>query len=420
MKVLGGRDEDVVLGAVESADSGLVIAGRSQGSSPIRFGALLVKFDRAGNCEWMRKLGGAKDDIAYNLVQTADSGLVITGTTQSYGVGNGDVLLTKFNPAGDHLWTRTLGGAEYDGGYSLVQSSDGALVVAGWTKSFGSGAPDVLLSKLDAKGGHLWTRILGGVRGDYALSLIQTTDKGFVVTGYTQSYGAGSSDVLLCKFDSNGNHVWTRVFGGPGWDQGRWVIQTIDGGIAVTGETDSFGPGDKDMFLSKFDAKGNHLWTRTLGVKDDDSGYSLVQARDGTILVTGWTGVSGGGYVGDVLFSKFDNEGQHIRTQTLGGPGWDKGLCIIQTSDGGFVVGGGSTSYGGGDPDVLLVKFDSSGNGCTGSPQVPASKYVNPTITVPRPMTQFHTPGLKSPVPAIVAPLRTTKTVCQGNESGRK
>ncbi|MHC4540800.1 MAG: hypothetical protein ACYS74_13625, partial [Planctomycetota bacterium] len=160
---------------------------------------------------------------------------------------------------------RTYGGSGDDIGSSVQQTTDGDYIVAGYTYSFGTGSSDVYLIKTDPSGDTLWTRTYGGSDIDYGYSVLQTTDGDYIVAGETQSFGAGPGDVYLIKTDPSGDTLWTRTYGGNGHDWGQSVQQTTDGGYIVSGQTNSFGPGQADVYLIKTDAVGDTLWTRTYG-----------------------------------------------------------------------------------------------------------------------------------------------------------
>ena len=138
---------------------------------------------------------------------------------------------------------KAIGGPEDEEGNSLIQTSDGGYAIAGSTTSFGAGGADVYVVKLDAKGNLQWTKTIGGPKDDRGFSLIQTSDGGYAIAGFTISFGAGSGDVYVVKLDANGNLQWTKTIGGPASEEGNFLIQTSDGGYAIAGYTGSFGAG---------------------------------------------------------------------------------------------------------------------------------------------------------------------------------
>jgi hypothetical protein len=167
-----------------------------------------------------------------------------------------DFYLIKTDSSGDTLWTRTYGGDDIDEGFSVQQTADGGYVIAGVTESFGAGDMDVYLIKTDSSFDTLWTRTYSGEGDDHGYSVQQTDDGGYVIAGFTESFGAGEEDVYLIKTDSSGDTLWTRTYGGVGFDYGRSVQQTEDGGYVIAGYTNSFGAGGADVYLIKTDPDG--------------------------------------------------------------------------------------------------------------------------------------------------------------------
>ena len=278
----------------------------------------------------------------------------------SFGAGKADVYLIKTNALGDTQWTRTYGGADIDEGFSVQQTSDGGYIVAGLTWSFSAGLQDVYLIKTNASGDTQWTRNYGGTVNDWGYSVQQTSDGGYIVTGWTGSFGAGSADIYLIKTNASGDTLWTRTYGGAQYDEGNSVQQTSDGGYIVAGYTYSFGAGSYDVYLIKTNASGDTQWTRTYGGTNDDEGFSARQTTDGGYIVAGYTGSFGAG--GDVYLIKTNASGDTQWTRTYGGTGGDEGYWVRQTSDGGYIVAGWTGSFGAGNYDVYLVKTDSLGN----------------------------------------------------------
>lgn len=151
----------------------------------------------------------------------------------------------------DTLWTRTCGGANTDAGLSVVQTIDGGYVIAGWTESFGAGLADVWFIKTDASGDTQWTKTYGGIDNDMGFSIIQSSDGGYIIAGLTASFGAGNYDVYLIKTNALGDTQWTRTYGGANTDEGFCIANTSDSGFAIVGTTHSFGSGASDAWLLK-------------------------------------------------------------------------------------------------------------------------------------------------------------------------
>src|SRR3989304_5598600 len=310
---------------------------------------------------FQKTFGGTSDDWGFSVQQTTDGGYIITGTITSFGAGYEDVYLIKTDANGNTLWTKTFGGTSSDEGYSAQQTTDGGFVITGYTGSFGAGNADVYLIKTDANGNTLWTKTFGRTNSDLGYSVQQTTDGGYVIAGLTDSFGAGLYDVYLIKTDGNGDTLWTKIFGGTDIDEGYSVQQTTDGGFVITGYTGSFGAGNADVYLIKTDANGNTLWTKTFGRTNSDLGYSVQQTTDGGYVIAGLTDSFGAGLY-DVYLIKTNGSGDTLWTKTFGGIGIDYGLSAQQTTDGGYVIAGVTQSFGAGIDDVYLIKTDGNGD----------------------------------------------------------
>jgi len=310
-----------------------------------------------------KAIGGPASEAGNSLIQTSDGGYAITGATISFGAGEADVYAVKLDAKGNLQWTRTIGGPESEAGNSLIQTSDGGYAIAGYTASFGAGRADVYLVKLDAKGNLQWTRTIGGPGYEIGFSLVQTADGGYAIAGYTESFGAGEWDVYVVKLDASGNLQWTKTIGGPADEIGNSLIQTSDGGYAIAGFTRSFGAGEADVYVVKLDAHGNLQWTKTIGGPGSEWGSSLIQTSDGGYAIAGETYSFGaGGY--DVYVVKLDAHGNLQWTKTIDGPNYEEGRSLIQTSDGVYVITGVTYSFGAGGADVYVVKLDRNGHAC--------------------------------------------------------
>jgi len=255
---------------------------------------------------WIRTFGGGDWDWAWSAQQTSDGGYIVAGYTESFGPGN--VYLVKTDEAGDEVWSRTYGGDDGEFCGSVQQTSDRGYIVAGGTWSFGAGGADVYLIKTDADGNEVWTRTFGGSGDDVAYSVQQTSDGGYIVAGYTESFGAGDRDVYLIKTHESGMEQWSKTFGGSSWDCARSVQETSDGGYIVAGYTRSFGAGENDVYLVRTDVNGNEVWSRTFGGSEPDIACCVQETSDGGYIVAGSTRSFGAGDW-DVYLIKTDRNG---------------------------------------------------------------------------------------------------------------
>ncbi len=371
-RTYGGTSVDEGNSVAQTTDSGYVIAGYTYSSGAGGSDVYLVKTDASGDTMWTRTYGGGNDDRGRSIRQTADGGYIITGYTCSFGAGEYDVWLIKTNASGDTVWTRTYGGTNWDWGRSVQQTADGGYIIAGSTRSFGADYWDVWLIKTNANGDSIWTRTFGGTGYDYGNSVQQTADAGYIIAGCTYSFGSGR-DVWLIKTDASGDTMWTRTYGGW-WNDSRGysVQQTADSGYVITGETWSYRDGYEDVYLVKTDASGNTMWTRTYGGTASDVAHSVQQTADGGYVVAGCTNSFGAGEY-DVWLIKTNNSGGMMWAQTFGGADYDQGRSVAQTADGGYVIAGWTWSFGAGSDDVYLIKTDPDGNVAIAEPKPPVA-----------------------------------------------
>jgi hypothetical protein len=217
----------------------------------------VIKLDAKGNMEWDNDFGGIGWDEIYSIIQTKDGAFIAAGSVWSKGTGKGDVCVVKINKRGSLVWIKTYGGSDYDEARSIIQTDDGGYTVAGFTVSEDTGDRDVWVIKLDKEGNKIWDKTLDGTSEDWANSLIQTKDRGYMVAGWTSSMGAGKTDVWIIKLNKRGDLLWDKTFGGSEDDEAHSIIQTEDGGYAVAGWTESKGAGNSDVWVIKLDENGN-------------------------------------------------------------------------------------------------------------------------------------------------------------------
>jgi hypothetical protein len=362
-RTYGMTSDDRSYSVRQTPDSGYIVTGGVGYMGPANTNVWLMKMNASGDTLWTRAYGGTSEDAGYSVRQTSDNGYIIAGYTYSFGPGDGNVYLIKTNASGDTLWTRTYGGSQgHNYGYSVRQTSDGGYIVAGFTDAFGAGNEDVYLIKTNASGNAVWAKTYGGTSNDVGWSVQQTSDSGYIVAGYTSSFGAGNEDVYLIKTNASGDISWTRTYGGSGHDEGLSVQQTSDRGYIIAGWTTSFGAGSYDVYLIRTNPYGDTLWTRTYGGGGEDYGYSVQQTLDGGCIIAGYTlSFGAGGY--DVWLIKTNASGDTLWTRTYGGgSSGDYGYSVQQTSDSGCIIAGYTDFHGAGG--AYLVKTDA--NGCAG------------------------------------------------------
>jgi len=353
-KTFGGRDSDGGLSVQQTTDGGYIIAGSTysfgkRGSEDV----YLIKTDANGKELWSKTYGGSDDEMARCVQQTTDGGYIIAGEVL-YETAGEDFYLVKTDASGKELWSKTFGLRTTDRAYSVQETNDGDYIIVGESFTFVGGNDDVWLIKTDADGKELWSKTYGGANYDGGRSVQQTTDGGYIIVGDTGSFGAGGSNVYLIKTDGNGNELWHKAFGAGGHEGADAVQQTTDGGYIIVGSTSSFGAGSYDVWLIKTDVNGNELWNKTFGGSTYDYGQSVQQTADGGYIICGFTGSFGAGNT-DVWLIKTDDSGNQIWSKTFGGSDFDWGYSVQQTSDNGYIIAGDTQSFGAGSSDVYLV-----------------------------------------------------------------
>lgn len=242
----------------------------------------------------------------FSVQQVSDTAFIFAGSmcnpAASFPIS--DFWLMKTNTVGDSFWSRTYGGEFDEECHSMQRTTDGGYILAGWTRSFGAGEADFWLLKANANGDSLWSRTFGGSLDDYCYSVAQTIDGGFILAGFTASFGAGGNDFWIVKTDADGDSLWSRTFGGAGDDNCHYVGVTLDSGYVLAGSTNSFGSGGKDFWLVKANADGDSVWSRTFGGELDDECYSAEQTSDGGFILAGYTKSFSGGSWSDMWLVK--------------------------------------------------------------------------------------------------------------------
>lgn len=340
---------------------------------------------------WQKPMGGSSDDLGQTVEMTSDGGLIIGSTSNStdgdlknHGTSF-DFWITKLDVNKDIQWSKTFGGSDNDVLSSIHHTTDGGYIAAGSSESYdgdltehaGTGDyADLWIIKLKTTGKLEWQRSMGNENLDYAKSVRQTIDGGYVVAGCTEN------DYWIVKFDAAGNVSWDKMYGGSSQDVATSIQQTPNGEYIVAGYSYSDNKDvtghhgntqSSDYWIIKLDASGNLLWERSLGGSANDVPNSIALTSDGAYIVAGYTfstqaDVENNHGGADYWLLKISDSGELLWQRTYGGSADDKANDVKVMTDGGFTVSGASRSSDGdvsihlGAEDFWVVTTDASGN----------------------------------------------------------
>lgn len=411
-RTLGGISYDVAGSVEQTTDRGYIVSGSSSTNNNGDVGPnqgnedyWIVKLDSNTNIQWKKAFGGSGTEYATAARQTTDGGYIVAGYTESNNgdvVGNHsnyafDIWILKLNSTGSVVWKKTYGGTEYDEVRDIRPTQDGGYILAGNTYSNNGdvtgnqGNEDIWVIKLNATGSIVWQKTLGGSADDWASSIRQTSDGGYVVAGMSWSStingqisgNHGGEDVLIAKLDANGNYLWHKCYGGTNNEHANALQQTTDGGYIVGAVTYSNNGninnqhGNEDAWVLKLNSAGNLVWQKCFGGSQYDEAHGIAQTSDGGYAIGGHsTSVDGDlipGHGGqDFWLFKLNSLGAFEWQKVMGGPSTDEARDLCLTQDGGFALvgptwlGGGDVIGHHGDIDSWFVKLQGP-NTCSNS-----------------------------------------------------
>jgi hypothetical protein len=355
-RTYGDGGEALAYSICGTSDGGFAVAGKFREESALGWDIYLLKADGAGDTLWTRTYGDPGDEIARSVIETADGGFLIAGRTQAAGESEWNIYLLKTDDEGKSEWVRTFGRTVRDFACSAIQASSGGYLLAGGTMGADGETYDVYLVKIDSHGDEIWTRTFGGDAGEYATSIAETDDGGYVIAACTESFGPGQLDIYIIRTDVEGRAIWTKTYGGEAWDMPWGVRQTSDGGFIIAGETESFGDTGLDAFIIKTDGSGNTVWERNCGGPGQQCARSVWETPDGSFIVGGSSHIYEE-WGRDIYIAKIAAGGDVVWQKTYGGPGHDVAHSIIQAVDGDFVIAGETASPEAGEPVACLIKI---------------------------------------------------------------
>src|ERR1043165_2894910 len=338
----------------------------------------IVRLDKQGNLDWQKCYGGPNDEQANAVQETYDHGFIVAGYTNSNDSdvsgnhGHFDYWILKLDSLGNLLWQKCLGGEKDDKAFSIQQTADSGYIVAGYSFSSDGnvtgnhGSKDYWVVKLDTGGNVMWQKSLGGSSNDFANYIQQTTDGGYIVAGFSTSNDGdvtgnhGGEDYWIVKLDTLGNIMWQKSLGGSSDEEATFVQQIVSGyivaGYSKSLEGDVTGNhGHNDYWIVKLDTGGNIIWEKSYGGSDDDYATSIHQVDDSAYIVSGSsvsndydvTGNHGGFIYGDYWIVKLDTAGAIIWEKTYGGGAIDYCAFALPTAQGRLILAGYSNSIDG-------------------------------------------------------------------------
>jgi hypothetical protein len=386
---LGGnaKDEPGWDGSIrQTGDGGYIVSGSINTDGSPGHGAedmWVVKLNPSGIFQWQKVLGGRDRDESFSIQQTTDDGYILIGSTESDNTGDvgsnhggSDIWVVKLSPGGDIQWQKVLGGAGFESGRSIEQTTDGGYILIGSTESDNTGdvgsnhgGSDIWVVRLSPGGGIQWQKVLGGADFESGRSIRQTTDGGYVLAGNTESDNTGNvgsnhgkSDIWVVKLNTAGDIQWQKVLGGSDREESFSIRRTTGGGSILTGTTDSDNTGDvgsnhggSDVWVVRLNPAGAIQWQKLLGGNGFESGRSIAQTKDDGSILTGSTDSDNTGDVGTnpggsaIWVVKINPAGDLQWEKVLGGNGFESGRSIEQTTDDGYILAGNTDSDNTGD-----------------------------------------------------------------------
>lgn len=365
--LFGGPGTEVGNAVRELPGGGYIVVGYTSSFGAGSEDVYLIRTDPAGDTLWTRAIGGPGNDYGWDVRATRDGGYIVVGYTNSFGAGGDDVYVIRTDADGNARWTRTYGGPDDERAWAFHETSQGGYVIAAETRSYGAGERDLYLIRIDAGGDTVWTRTLGGPGIDRVFATEPTSDGGSVFAGITSNGAAGPLDATLVRIDSAGDVIWAHSYGGEGSDIGHGVAPAPDGGFVLVGYTDSFGAGYSDVYLVRTDESGTVLWTRTIGDAGDDRAMMAAPMTGGGYAIAGYA--SGGAEYWSAKLTAVSDGGAVLWSESFGSSGTDRGVMLQQTADGAFIFTGGIWREGDEAPDLFLVKVPFGGTAAT-NPEV--------------------------------------------------
>ncbi len=354
-KAFGGAKDDVAKGVTSTDDGGLIIASTTRSFGHGKTDMNVMKLDSKGNKLWQKNFGGERKETASAITQTADGGYIAVGSTKSYGAGGYDFYIVKMDAEGNKLWEKVAGGGAKDEATAVTATKDGGVLVLGTTKSYGKGSYNYYAIKLDAKGALVWEQVAGGKDWDIPSGVVEADDGSFLLVGKSESFGENSYDGYVVKLSSEGKFIWEKTFGGKKEDMINAIAKGKDGGFLMVGKTKSYKDKKGDSFIIKLDKDGKKLLVKTYGDKGKDSAFGVTATKDGGYAITGSSRTMSYGRT-DFILIMMNKDGEITGSNHYGAKKEEIAYAVTELNDGGLVMVGDTKTHGSGGMDIYVVR----------------------------------------------------------------
>ncbi len=297
---------------------------------------------QAQNSNFFKTYGGNGSDYGLNVISTNSKSYTIVGATESFGNGSVDVYLLNIDSLGNYKWSKTFGGPNIEWGYDLVQTADSGYVICGYSNSFNSGY-DTYLIKTDKTGHLLWEKTIDFNEWNFMYSLTKTSDSNYVCAGEIHNSQTGFTDGLILKFDQNGDTLWSKTFGNGKNNRFNSVMESSTGDLVFTGMTEL---NSEEVWIIKTDSEGNFIWEHTFGDTLNDEGNDIIETSDGRYLITGKFS-NQVAFGDDHFLLKVNDDGTSFLNAVFNEGGLNYGVKSIQYNQESDLISIGYTDYSG-------------------------------------------------------------------------
>ncbi|RPI12921.1 MAG: hypothetical protein EHM58_19465 [Ignavibacteriae bacterium] len=365
-KTFGGSVSDVATAMLPSP-GGYIVFGHTTSFGAGNDDAFAMQINDNGDAAWVKSYGGSGFDVITSAAQTIDGNFIMAGTSTSFNASQIDVFAIKIDASGNLIWAKSYKLPGMDYAVSVKQKDDGSYVIGGSSDSYGAGYSDAMWLNIDASGNLVSAKVYGGVWNDVATSMVYFNGGGFNIAGYTFSAGA-TCDIMLLSLSPSGDLNWAKVYGGEGIDQANDVAITDDGigiyGFIISGYTQSFGLASGDAYFIKTDINGYHQWSKTIGGSTGmDQSLRVIQTEDGGYISTGFSN-SFGTAANGIFNIRLFGDGAYKWSAVYGGASNEQGNSIFELGDNGLVIAGiKQTSANINDITVSRLKEDGTACG---------------------------------------------------------